>query len=32
MLSGSHADSKIREGLEQAANTVKQKLESSQVP
>jgi ligand-binding SRPBCC domain-containing protein len=32
MLSGSHADNKIREGLEQAANTVKQKLESSQVP
>src|ERR671910_1144719 len=30
-LSGSHADNKIRQGLEQAAQTVKQKLESSQV-
>ena len=29
MLSGSQADSKIRKGLEQAAQTVKQKLESS---
>jgi ligand-binding SRPBCC domain-containing protein len=29
MLSGSQADSKIRRGLEQAAQTVKQKLESS---
>ena len=28
-LSGSQADSKIRKGLEQAAQTVKQKLESS---
>ena len=28
MLSGSQADSKIRKGLEQAAQTVKQKLES----
>jgi ligand-binding SRPBCC domain-containing protein len=32
LISGSHAYNKIREGLEQAANTVKQKLESSQVP
>jgi ligand-binding SRPBCC domain-containing protein len=31
MLSGSQADNKIREALEQAAQTVKQKLESSQV-
>jgi ligand-binding SRPBCC domain-containing protein len=30
-LSGSQADNKIRQGLEQAAQTVKQKLESSQV-
>jgi ligand-binding SRPBCC domain-containing protein len=30
MLSGSQADSKIRKGLEQAAQTVKQKLESDQ--
>jgi ligand-binding SRPBCC domain-containing protein len=30
-LSGSHADNKIRQGLEQAAQTVKQKLESGQV-
>jgi ligand-binding SRPBCC domain-containing protein len=29
MLSGSQADNKIRKGLEQAAQTVKQKLESS---
>jgi ligand-binding SRPBCC domain-containing protein len=29
MLSGSQADNKIREGLQQAAQTVKQKLESS---
>jgi hypothetical protein len=29
MLSGSQADDKIRKGLEQAAQTVKQKLESS---
>ena len=29
MLSGSQADNKIRQGLEQAAQTVKQKLESS---
>jgi hypothetical protein len=28
-LSGSQADNKIRKGLEQAAQTVKQKLESS---
>jgi ligand-binding SRPBCC domain-containing protein len=28
MLSGSQADDKIRQGLEQAAQTVKQKLES----
>lgn len=31
MLSGSQADNKIREALEQAAQTVKQKLESGQV-
>jgi len=30
MLSGSQADSKIRKGLEQAAQTVKKKLESGQ--
>jgi len=30
LLSGSQADNKIREGLEQAANTVKQKLEYGQ--
>ena len=30
MLSGSQADNKIRQGLEQAAQTVKQKLESGQ--
>ena len=30
MLSGSQADNKIREALEQAAQTVKQKLESGQ--
>jgi ligand-binding SRPBCC domain-containing protein len=30
MLSGSQADNKIRKGLEQAAQTVKQKLESGQ--
>jgi hypothetical protein len=30
MLSGSQADNKIKEGLEQAAITVKQKLESGQ--
>ncbi len=30
MLSGSQADNKIRTGLEQAAQTVKQKLESGQ--
>jgi ligand-binding SRPBCC domain-containing protein len=30
-LSGSQADNKIRQGLEQAAQTVKQKLESGQV-
>jgi ribosome-associated toxin RatA of RatAB toxin-antitoxin module len=30
MLSGSQADNKIREALEQAAQTVKQKLESDQ--
>jgi ligand-binding SRPBCC domain-containing protein len=29
MLSGSQADNKMREGLQQAAQTVKQKLESS---
>jgi ligand-binding SRPBCC domain-containing protein len=29
MLSGSKADNKIRQGIEQAAQTVKQKLESS---
>jgi ligand-binding SRPBCC domain-containing protein len=29
VLSGSQADNKIREGLQQAAQTVKQKLESS---
>jgi hypothetical protein len=28
MLSGSQADNKMREGLQQAAQTVKQKLES----
>ena len=28
LLSGSQADNKLRDGLEQAANTVKQKLES----
>ena len=31
MLSGSQADNKIRKGLEQAAQTVKQKLESGSV-
>jgi len=31
MLSGSQADNKIREGLQQAAQTVKQKLESNSV-
>jgi ligand-binding SRPBCC domain-containing protein len=31
MLSGSQADNKIRNGLEQAAQTVKQKLESGSV-
>lgn len=31
MLSGSQADNKIRQGLEQAAQTVKQKLESGRV-
>ena len=31
MLSGSQADNKIREGLQQAAQTVKQKLESNNV-
>jgi ligand-binding SRPBCC domain-containing protein len=31
MLSGSQADSKIRQALEQAAGTVKQKLESGEV-
>ena len=31
MLSGSQADNKIKEALEQAAQTVKQKLESGQV-
>jgi ligand-binding SRPBCC domain-containing protein len=30
-ISGSQADNKIRQGLEQAAQTVKQKLESGQV-
>ncbi len=30
MLSGSQADNKIRQALEQAAQTVKQKLESGQ--
>lgn len=30
-ISGSQADNKMRQGLEQAAQTVKQKLESSQV-
>jgi ligand-binding SRPBCC domain-containing protein len=30
-LSGSQADNKIKQGLEQAAQTVKQKLESDQV-
>lgn len=30
-LSGSQANNKIRQGLEQAAQTVKQKLESGQV-
>ena len=30
-LSGSQADSKIKQGLEQAAQSVKQKLESGQV-
>jgi ribosome-associated toxin RatA of RatAB toxin-antitoxin module len=30
LLSGSQADNKLREDLEQAANTVKQKLESDQ--
>src|SRR5215216_8177769 len=30
MLSGSQADNKIKKGLEQAAQTVKQKLESGQ--
>jgi ligand-binding SRPBCC domain-containing protein len=29
MISGSQADNKMREGLQQAAQTVKQKLESS---
>jgi len=31
MFSGSQADNKIREGLQQAAQTVKQKLESNSV-
>jgi ligand-binding SRPBCC domain-containing protein len=31
MLSGSQADSKIRQALEQAAGTVKQKLESGEI-
>ena len=30
LLSGSRADNKLREGLEPAANTVKQKLDSGQ--